>query len=127
MHAPSRPWSVVLLFVAPIISVAPSVTLKAWGDESLMVERVTGERLEITCDEELVSVNQGDRLLLEYRYDNVSHKPYVMQITSPSGTNVLRDAPFDHLHHHGLMFAWRVNGVNFWEEVAGSGREVHDQ
>ena len=29
---------------------------------------------------------------------------------------MVRDAPSDHLHHHGLMFAVQVNEVNFWEE-----------
>jgi mono/diheme cytochrome c family protein len=113
-----------LLFLAVIIV----ATLPVMGQEDrTQLERVTGKQLEIIRDKQFVSVKQGDRLLLEYRYDGVSHKPYVTQLTSPAGANVLRDAPSDHLHHHGLMFAWRVNDVNFWEEVEGSGREVHDQ
>ena len=48
-------------------------------------------------------------------------KPYVKEFMAVSGQNILRDAPFDHLHHHSLMYGIRVNGVNFWEEVAGCG------
>ncbi|MCD4728751.1 MAG: PmoA family protein, partial [Pirellulales bacterium] len=37
-----------------------------------------------------------------------------------------RDSPHDHKHHHGLMFALAVDGVNFWEEhVANKGKELH--
>lgn len=49
------------------------------------------------------------------------YKPYVKELFTTTGRNVLRDAPFDHLHHHGLMYAIKANGVNFWEEVAGAG------
>src|SRR5690606_1768997 len=45
---------------------------------------------------------------------------------TPSGVNILRDAPADHLHHHGLMLAWRVDGLNFWEEVPNNGMQVHE-
>ena len=56
----------------------------------------------------------------EYRYKwdylPTTFKPYVIQLTTPGGVNVLRDAPLDHTHHHGLMFAIKVDGVNCWEE-----------
>lgn len=48
-------------------------------------------------------------------------KPYVKELYTLQGQNVLRDAPFDHLHHHALMYGIRVNGLNFWEETAGCG------
>ncbi|MCL2710657.1 MAG: PmoA family protein, partial [Planctomycetaceae bacterium] len=38
------------------------------------------------------------------------------ELRTPSGKNILRDAPWDHLHHHALMYAIRVDGHNFWEE-----------
>ena len=57
---------------------------------------------------------------LEYRskldYLPTTFKPYVIKLTTPSGINILRDAPLDHIHHHGLMFAIKVDDVNFWEE-----------
>jgi len=56
----------------------------------------------------------------EYRskWDNLptTFKPYVLKLMTPSGINILRDAPLDHTHHHGLMFAIKVDGVNCWEE-----------
>lgn len=48
-------------------------------------------------------------------------KPYVKELAAPGGRNIFRDAPYDHLHHHSLMYAIRANGVNFWEETAGCG------
>ena len=57
-----------------------------------------------------------DRPLLVYAFSTNQFKPYVRELYALNGVNVLRDAPADHLHHHGLMYAIRVNGVNFWEE-----------
>ncbi|MDR3228550.1 MAG: PmoA family protein [Puniceicoccales bacterium] len=53
-------------------------------------------------------------------------KPYVDILTTPAGRNILQDAPRDHIHHHGLMFAIKIDGVNFWEEFRNGkpGRET---
>jgi len=60
----------------------------------------------------------AERPLFEYQFaPTVAFKPYVFQLYSPSGIAVLRDAPKDHIHHHGLMLGIGVNGVSFWEEV----------
>ena len=72
-----------------------------------------------------VSVHQGQQNVLCYRYEDVPFKPYVQQLYSPGGINVLRDAPHDHLHHHALMYAVAVDGVNFWEEQNAPGRQLH--
>lgn len=66
-----------------------------------------------------------NRRALLYRWEGVPFKPYVQELYSPNGVNVLRDAPADHLHHHGLMFAVTVNGVNFWEEHNAPGKQEH--
>ncbi len=50
-------------------------------------------------------------------------KPYLKEFRDGSGNNVVRDSPPDHRHHHGIMFAVRVDGVNFWEEQEHSGRQ----
>ena len=50
-------------------------------------------------------------------------KPYVKELRTGSGINVIRDGPPDHRHHHGIMFAVRIDGVNFWEEEEQSGRQ----
>jgi hypothetical protein len=61
--------------------------------------------------------------LLRYVFNPRQYKPYVAEFSAPGGRNILRDAPSDHLHHHGLMYAIKVNGLNFWEEVSGNGVE----
>ncbi len=61
--------------------------------------------------------------VVEYLHRGVPFKPYVAQLRTPGGVNVLRDNVADHRHHHGLMFAVRAGGVNFWEEVAGCGTQ----
>lgn len=63
-----------------------------------------------------VEVWCGERPLLNYRYGQVPYKPYIDRFYSPSGRNVLRDNVPDHAHHHGLMFAIAVDGVDFWAE-----------
>ena len=69
-------------------------------------------------DGSIVSVSHGDRPVLEYQSAPNPLKPYVIKLYSPSGVQVLRDAPHDHLHHHGLMYAIAVDGVDFWAENA---------
>lgn len=79
--------------------------------------------MKVEHDAEAVRVLSGERVVMEYRYAKVPAKPYVSRLATPKGVEVLRDAPADHLHHHGLMFAIKVDGVNFWEEVAGAGKQ----
>ncbi len=81
--------------------------------------------LRIAQDDATVSVFDGGRPVLRYRYSGVPKKPYVDQLFSPGGVQILRDSPHDHKHHHGLMFALSVGGVGFWEEGASSGTQRH--
>ena len=67
------------------------------------------------------SVQHRGHTLFTYAFAPGKFKPYVQEMATVEGFNILRDAPFDHLHHHALMFAIRVNGINFWEEVPGCG------
>ena len=66
--------------------------------------------------------HQGQKVLV-YAFDPTRFKPCVQELAPLGGANILRDAPHDHLHHHALMFAVAVNGLNFWEEIGGSGVE----
>jgi hypothetical protein len=79
------------------------------------------ETVEVTPD--AVRVRIGGALVLEYLRGGVPFKPYVSQLRTPGGVNVLRDHVADHLHHHGLMFAVRAGDVNFWEETPGCGTQ----
>ena len=81
--------------------------------------------ISITTGENVLSVHAGPNLLLSYPYKDVPFKPYVQKLFSPAGVNILRDAPFDHLHHHALMYAIKVDGVNFWEETPTAGKQLH--
>jgi len=72
-----------------------------------------------------LAVRAGGDVVFRYRYEQVPFKPYVQQLFTTGGINILRDAPADHLHHHALMYAVVVDGVNFWEEHQQPGRQKH--
>jgi len=57
--------------------------------------------------------------------DFTAFKPYVVTLYSPKGFNPLRDNVADHIHHHGLMFAIAVDGVDFWSETKNCGKQIH--
>jgi len=83
------------------------------------------EPMRAVVDANSVSFDAGVVETAEYRYGDVPFKPYIKELFTPSGLNVLLDAPHDHLHHHGLMFAVAVDGVNFWEETPKAGHQKH--
>ena len=71
------------------------------------------------------TVKSGATTLCVYRFAPSLPKPYVSVLATTRGDNLLRDSPFDHKHHHALMYAVAVNGNNFWEEAPGHGVERH--
>ncbi|MCK6449004.1 MAG: PmoA family protein [Planctomycetes bacterium] len=58
----------------------------------------------------------GGRALARYERGARSLKPYLASLVGADGVELLRDAPPDHEHHHGLMFALGVDDVDFWGE-----------
>ena len=62
-----------------------------------------------------------DQNVLVYSFAQGTFKPYVKELHTLRGENVLRDAPSDHLHHHGLMYGIAINGIDFWSETPGCG------
>jgi hypothetical protein len=66
-------------------------------------------------------VSWNNHPVLAYAFAPTQFKPYVKEFYTLKGVNILRDSPPDHFHHHGLMYAIRVNGINFWEETPGNG------
>jgi hypothetical protein len=64
------------------------------------------------------------RTILTYPFATNQFKPYVRELITLDGVDLLRDAPADHLHHHGLMYGIKVNDINFWEEALTAGRQV---
>jgi hypothetical protein len=77
-----------------------------------------------TADATTISVADGGRPVLSYRFGEVPFKPCVDKLFTPGGVQILRDAPHDHLHHHALMFALVVDGVDFWGERPECGRQL---
>jgi len=84
-----------------------------------------GDSQIILIDRDKLTVSNGGKSLLQYSYRSVPAKPYVKRLTTPGGVNILRDAPHDHLHHHGLMFAVKVNDTSFWHERVNFGLQLH--
>jgi len=81
--------------------------------------------IDLKLDRGELEVRYEGRKLLVYAFATNQFKPYVRELYTLRGENVTRDAPPDHLHHHGLMYAVYVNGVNFWEERGTPGFEKH--
>jgi LacI family transcriptional regulator len=71
-----------------------------------------------------VAVRSGDRMVLDYRAGATPMKPYIQELFTPGGVQILRDSPHDHKHHHGLMVAVAVDGTDFWAENPHCGRQV---
>jgi len=93
--------------------VIPFLAVWAKDDLTLAVHEDRGQ----------IEIRFKEKPLLVYAFATNQFKPYVRELYSLNGENVLRDAPADHLHHHGLMYAIRVNGTNFWEERDSPGIE----
>lgn len=75
---------------------------------------------EVVANTDWIVRWQGQPLCV-YHFGADQKKPYVRELYTLQGRNILRDSPADHLHHHALMYGIRVNGVNFWEEAGGYG------
>jgi hypothetical protein len=72
-------------------------------------------------DEKSIVIKANDREVLEYRCTESPKKPYVRQLFTPAGVQILRDSPSDHQHHHALMFALKADNVDFWSEQPNNG------
>ena len=79
--------------------------------------------LKITKDTSTVSILADERPILHYQRTLNPNKVYVRELFTPSGLNILRDSPSDHVHHHSLMYAMTVDGVDFWSQSASCGRQ----
>jgi hypothetical protein len=75
-------------------------------------------------DNNTVAIFRDGQAVAKYRFTDVPFKPYVKELFTPGGVQVLRDSPLDHKHHHALMFAVAVDNVDFWSETPICGRQV---
>lgn len=96
-----------------VLIAAAAITSTGLAAEGLSVETIT-QPFEYVF-------KHGNQTVMRYRFAPDAYKSYIAELRTTRGENVLRDAPHDHLHHHALMYGITVNGVNFWEEIAGSG------
>ncbi|MBL7042945.1 MAG: PmoA family protein, partial [Pirellulaceae bacterium] len=78
-------------------------------------EVVEGKTLAIVRDDAAVTVKQGDRVVVRYRYAGRTSRPHMSTATSPGGRPALAELAFD----------WRVDGADFSGETDKSGRQVH--
>lgn len=105
------------LFACLSLTLALGIARSSQADENAIVWTV---RATDSC---LVATLQGQTLGV-YRSDPNPLKPYIEQLFTPGGQQVLLDSPADHVHHHGLMFALSVDDVSYWEESDGGGRQT---
>ncbi len=106
-RSPAVGLALFLALVCPVAAANPPISIDAKVDRGELEVRFKG------------------RKLLVYAFATNQFKPYVRELYTLRGENVTRDAPPDHLHHHGLMYAVWVNGINFWEEKGAPGVEKH--
>jgi len=112
-----------------------SSTVRLWICVNLLIfftsdMALAANPMRVVMDQNVVSVYDDDGVFLRYSYKDVPFKPYVKELFTPGGVNVLLDAPADHLHHHALMFAVTADGTDFWAEqsaAGGPGRQAHQR
>lgn len=92
---------------------------------NLVFAQDTGQ-LKISIDKDKLTISCDAKPRMVYAYRAVPAKPYIKRLATPGGVNILRDAPHDHLHHHGLMFAVKIDDTNFWEEKNNPGLQSHE-
>ncbi len=76
-------------------------------------------------DPATILISADKQPILRYRYGDVRSKPYVKELFTPAGVNILLDSPPDHVHHRGLMLALGADGIDFWAESEDSGGQKH--
>jgi hypothetical protein len=95
------------------------------GNVLLNAASLSAADVRIQQDNSLIVVSAGEQPLFKYRYGDGPFKPYIKELFTPAGVQVLRDSPADHVHHRGVMFGIFVNGVDYWSEQPKAGKQVH--
>jgi len=82
-----------------------------------------------------IDLMHNGQLITSYHVSSKTARPYFHPIIGPTGIGVTRSYPMDdrvaeeehdHVQHRSLWFGHRrVNGIDFWSENAGDGRQVH--
>lgn len=87
------------------------------------------ENVSIDSQNGVTTVAVDNKPVLKYQYKPNPNKPYVSHWFTPNGVQILRDSPHDHVHHHALMYAIGIDGMDFWVEVPPDehGRQVSSE
>jgi len=85
--------------------------------------------------EDRIDLMHNGQLVTSYHVSKNVPRPYFYPIIGPGGMGVTRGYPMedsetreehDHVQHRSLWFGHRrVNGIDFWSENAGDGRQLH--
>ena len=130
-HSQTLPRYAARLKLPQVLGCGSPLPLWLWAVSLILtlVQSAAAPNLPITLDSDVdagtLEFKYKGRKLLVYAFATNQFKPYVRELYTLRGENVLRDAPPDHLHHHGMMYAVWVNGVNFWEEKGAPGVQRH--
>jgi len=96
------------------------------GLSVLLASAVWAAQSRLTIQDGRILMCLDDTVLAQYHFSDVPFKPYIEKLFTPDGVNVLLDSPLDHVHHHGLMLALAVDGINCWEETPTAGHQQHE-
>ena len=95
-------------------TLAIGIGLLATG--AVWTPRASGDDLRCTEQNNQITVQYNNHPILVYQAAPHPYKVYVSQLFTPSGLQILRDSPHDHVHHHALMLAIGINGIDCWAE-----------
>jgi hypothetical protein len=112
------------VFVLGCLAAVMSVML--WVNFSTALDSTAvSDETRITLEENAKSIliKVNDREILNYCCQESPKKPYLRNLCTPQGVQILRDSPSDHKHHHALMFAVTADNVDFWSEGPNNGLE----
>ncbi len=74
-------------------------------------------------DETTLAWRSGDQTIWRFSFDPTKGKPFFDPVAVAGGPSLSEFRPADHPHHYALWFAWKyINGSNYWEETATSGK-----
>ena len=87
-------------------------------DESLQPPKFGWKQTDAT-----LALMNHDRVVWQCNYASNQAKPYFHPVALTDGTILTAPSPADHPWHRALWFSWKMlNGVNYWEEDAATGK-----
>ncbi len=108
----------------------------------IFLSTIRGEAQQTQEERDQLSLVDGDRVLMTYQAGFLSsprpeepwfgRSGFIHPVLTPSGKTLTEAFPNDHLHQHGLMFAWtnttfRGHSFDFWNSHRKQGHVEHVQ